>query len=140
MPKLQLIDTGLACGILGIRTENQLIKSNYFGGLLENLIYMELEKQNGWSHEHVELFHFRDHQKNEVDIVLERDNNKIIGIEIKATATLNQHDFHGLIKLAEFNPTQFQRGIIFYSGKDFLSFSKNGIPLFAVPMRIFLTE
>ena len=30
MPKLQLIDTGLACSILGIRTESQLIKSNYF--------------------------------------------------------------------------------------------------------------
>lgn len=138
MPKLQLIDTGLACNILGIRTENQLMQSNYFGGLLENLIYLELLKQNSWSDENVALLHFRDNHQNEVDIVLERDNDQIIGIEVKATATLKQHDFNGLIKLAEFNPNQFQKGVIFYSGKDFLSFSRDRIKLFALPMRFLL--
>ena len=134
MPKLQLIDTGLACSILGIQNEKQLIQDQHFGGLLENLIYMELIKQNSWSNEQVSLLHFRDNNQHEVDMVLERENNQIIGVEVKATATLNQRDFTGLIKLAEFNPAQFQKGILFYSGKDILSFSKNGIKLFAVPM------
>nr|WP_258956736.1 AAA family ATPase [Legionella sainthelensi] len=58
MPKLQMIDTGLACSLLGIKNEEQLINSSYFGGLLENLIFMELLKQNGWSNEQVKLFHF----------------------------------------------------------------------------------
>lgn len=140
MPKLQLIDTGLACNILGIRNEDQLIQTHYFGGLLENLIYIELLKQSTWSDEQVTLWHFRDNHQNEVDIVLERDNNKIIGIEVKATSTLNQHDFNGLIALAEFNPNQFQKGIIFYSGKNILSFSRKGISLFALPIRLFLTN
>lgn len=104
MPKLQMIDTGLACSLLGIRNGDQLISSSNFGGLLENLIFMELLKQNSWSDEQVSLFHFRDKYKNEVDIVLERDNNQIIGIEVKASATIKQQDFKGLIKLAEFNP------------------------------------
>lgn len=138
MPKLQLIDTGIACNILNIHNEDHLMQSNYFGGLLENLIYMELLKQSSWSNEHVKLFHFRDNHQHEVDIVLERDNGQIIGIEVKATATLNQHDFHGLIKLAEFNPAQFQKGIIFYSGKNILSFSRNEIKLFALPIRMLL--
>lgn len=138
MPKLQMIDTGLACNLLGIKSENQLITSQYFGGLLENLIFMEFLKQNSWSNEQVELFHFRDNYKNEVDIVLERDNNQIIGIEIKASATIKQQDFHGLLKLAEFNPAKFQYGIVFYSGKEILPFSQNNIQLYALPIDLFL--
>ncbi|VEG92588.1 ATP-binding protein [Legionella spiritensis] len=138
IPKLQMIDTGLACSLLGIKNQDQLINSSYFGGLLENLIFVELLKQNGWSNEQVELFHFRDKYKNEVDIVLERDNNQIIGIEVKASATIKQQDFKGLIKLAEFNPAKFQYGIVFYSGKEILPFSQNNVQLYALPIGLFL--
>ncbi|WP_131775166.1 ATP-binding protein [Legionella cincinnatiensis] len=138
MPKLQMIDTGLACSLLGIKNKDQLINSSYFGGLLENLIFMELLKQNGWSNEQVGLFHFRDKYKNEVDIVLERDNHQIIGIEVKASATIKQQDFKGLIKLAEFNPAKFQYGIVFYSGKEVLPFSQNNVQLYALPTGLFL--
>lgn len=138
MPKLQTIDTGLACSLLGIKNEEQLLNSPHYGGLLENLIYMELLKQNSWSEEKVELLHFRDKYQNEVDIVLERDNHQIIGVEIKASATVNIHDFKGLIKLAEFNPSKFQYGVIFYSGKELLPFYQNEIKLFALPISLLI--
>lgn len=138
MPKLHMIDTGLACSMLGINTQEQLINSSYFGAYVENLIFMELVKQNTWANEQVSFFHFRDKYQNEVDIVLERNNNQIIGIEVKASATIKQQDFHGLIKLAEFNPTKFQYGIVFYSGKEILSFSQNNIQLYAVPIGLLL--
>ena len=60
MSKLHMIDTGLACNILGIRDTAQLMQSNSFGGLLENFIYCELLKQNTWSQEQVDIWHFRD--------------------------------------------------------------------------------
>jgi Domain of unknown function (DUF4143) len=41
MPKLHSVDAGLACHLLGLRAPEQLISSQYYGGLLENLIYME---------------------------------------------------------------------------------------------------
>lgn len=138
MPKLQMIDTGLACSLLGIKNENQLINSSYFGGLLENLIFMELLKQNSWANESVSLFHFRDKYKNEVDIVLERDNDQIIGIEIKASATIKQQDFNGLIRLAEFNPSKFQYGVVFYSGSEVLPFKHDGIRLYALPISLLI--
>jgi predicted AAA+ superfamily ATPase len=138
MPKLHMVDTGLACNLLGIKNQEQLVHSPYFGGLLENLIFMELLKQNSWSDEQVNLFHFRDKYKNEVDIVLERENSQIIGIEVKASATIRHHDFRGLIKLAAFNPAKFQYGIVFYSGKEILPFSQNNIQLFALPTSILL--
>lgn len=138
MPKLQTIDTGFACSLLGIKNEEQLLNSPHYGGLLENLIYMELLKQNSWSKEKVELLHFRDKYQNKVDIVLERDNHQIIGVEIKASATVNMHDFKGLIKLAKYNPAKFQYGIIFYSGKEILPFSQNEIKLFVLPISLFI--
>lgn len=138
MPKLQTIDTGLACSLLGLKNEEQLLISPHYGGLLENFIYMELLKQNSWSEEKVELLHFRDKYQNEVDIVIERDNHQIIGIEIKGAATVNIHDFKGLIKLAEFNLSKFQYGVIFYSGKEILPFFQNNIKLFALPISLFI--
>ncbi|CEG57545.1 DUF4143 domain-containing protein [Legionella fallonii] len=121
-----------------MKNADQLINSPRFGELLENLIYMELLKQNSWSEEKVELLYFRDKYQNEVDIVLERDNHQIIGVEIKASTTINMHDFKGLIKLAEFNPSKFQYGVIFYSGKEILPFSQNEIKLFALPISLFI--
>jgi len=138
MPKLHMVDTGLACNLLGIKNEDQLINSPYFGGFLENFIFMELLKQNGWSDERVELFHFRDKYQHEVDIVLERSNNQLIGIEIKASATIKPQDFNGLIKLAEFTLSKFEYGALFYSGKEILPFTQKGIPLYALPIHLFL--
>jgi predicted AAA+ superfamily ATPase len=138
MPKLHMVDTGLACSLLGIKKQEQLIHSNFFGGLLENLIFMELLKQNSWADEQVSLYHFRDKYKHEVDIVLERDNNQIIGVEIKASATIKQQDFKGLIKLAEYNPSKFQYGVVFYSGEEILPFSQGDIRLFALPIGMLL--
>jgi predicted AAA+ superfamily ATPase len=34
MPKLQMIDTGLACHLLGLKKPQQLLTSTFFGGLL----------------------------------------------------------------------------------------------------------
>lgn len=134
LPKIQTIDTGLACNLLGILNEEELRNSQYYGGLVESFVFMELLKQSTWSNEFVELYHFRDKHQHEVDIVLERPHGKIIGIEVKASATIRHEDFKGLTKLYEFNPNDFQMGIIFYHGKNVLSFSKQNIPLFALPI------
>ena len=55
MPKMHYVDTGLACHLLGLRREAQLLNSPYYGGLLQNLIYMECYKQAAWAEEEVNL-------------------------------------------------------------------------------------
>ena len=140
MPKLHFIDTGLACSLIGIKNEKQLVDSIHFDGLLENFIFMDLVKQNTWSDCQVELFHFRDKYQNEVDIVLEQDDGTIIGIEIKVSSSLKVRDFAGLKKLAAFAPKQFKYGVIFYTGKDILPFSQDGVELYALPMGLFLAD
>ena len=134
MPKMHYVDTGLACHLLGLRSEEQLLSSPYYGGLLENLVYMECYKQAAWAKEDLNLYHFRDKRQHEVDIVLERDNGQITGIEVKASATVKTRDFRGLAKLAAFSGPLFAGGILFYAGEDILPFSVEDRRFHALPL------
>lgn len=40
-----MVDTGLACFLLGLYSAEQVLKSHYYGGLLENFVVMECSKQ-----------------------------------------------------------------------------------------------
>ena len=138
MPKLHCIDTGLACYLLGLHHEEQLLLSPYFGGLFETFVYMEFVKQATWSVHPVELYHFRDKQKHEVDLVVEQADGHVWGIEVKASMTVKRDDFRNLIKLAAFLGETFIGGVVFYSGKDILPFGQNGILLYALPIGLLL--
>ena len=138
MPKIHYVDTGLACNLLGLRSEDQLLNSQYYGGLLESLVYMECCKQASWAEEEVGMYHFRDNRQREVDIVLERGNGKIIGIEVKASASVNIQDFKGLVALAEFSGKVFEQGIVFYTGQEVLPFRRGELTFYALPMGLLL--
>ena len=48
--------------------------------------------------------------------MLECGDSRIIGIEVKASASVRRGDFKGLAALAEFVGGAFERGILFYGG------------------------
>lgn len=134
MPKLHFIDTGLASNLLGLRTPEQLVSSQFYGGLLETLVYMECCKQSTWADNDASFYHFRDAQKNEVDLVLEQNDGKIIGLEIKASASVSVHDFKGLKALADYAGDKFRYGVLFYTGKDILPFTQGENAFYALPV------
>ena len=134
MPKLHYVDTGLACHLLGLRRERQLLASPHYGGLLESLVFMECGKHTAWAEDAVTLWHFRDNRKREVDIVLERADSRIVGVEVKASATVHPEDFRGLAALADFAGSAFERGVLFYGGPEALPFRFNGNRFFALPL------
>lgn len=134
MPKLHFIDTGLASNLLGLRTPEQLVSSQFYGGLLETLVYMECCKQSTWAENDASFYHFRDAQKNEVDLVLEQSDGKIIGLEIKASASVSVHDFKGLKALADYAGDKFRYGVLFYTGKDILPFTQGENVFYALPV------
>lgn len=134
MPKLHLVDTGLAAHLLGLRTEARLLASPHYGALLETLLFMECAKHAEWAEEEVGLYHFRDKRKREVDIVLERPDGRIVGVEVKASATLRRRDFAGLAALAEFAGTAFEHGLLIYTGLQVLPFHRGPVRLYALPI------
>jgi predicted AAA+ superfamily ATPase len=71
----------------------------------------------------------------EVDIVLERDDGMIVGIEVKAAATVKSSDFAGLRTLAEACKERFAYGVVLYDSTDVVPF---GDRLSAAPLSCLL--
>jgi len=130
-PKLLLTDSGLLTHLLGVNNNRLRTDRTLAGGVLENFVALELLKQRGWSKLQPNLFHFRTSNGEEVDLVLEDRAGKIVGIEAKASATIDASHFKGLKVLAEAAGERFVRGVILYGGKEAVPFGRN---LHALPL------
>ena len=115
-PKLIFNDLGLLAHLLATDPDRLDANPTLFGPALENLVAAELGKQLGWSAKQCRLHHFRTHSGIEVDLVLESSAGDIVGIEVKAGASLRPSAARGLRTLAGFAGKQFACGIILYAG------------------------
>lgn len=129
-PKVFLVDTGLAAHLQGVDARRLEEDRNLLGPLIENLVVTELKKQAGWSHSRPKLFHFRT-EGHEVDLVLEGPGGAIVGIEIKAKASVDAADLKGLRVLREAAGRRFHRGLLIYTGAEVVPFAEE---LHAVPV------
>lgn len=134
LPKVYFIDTGLACHLLGYKKPAVLYTSSHYGALLETFVAMECTKQTGWAEDDYRLWHFRDRGRNEVDLVVENSAGKIVGLEVKASATVRSEDFTGLAHLKTYAGADFHRGVVLYAGADLLPIRIAGQRFHAVPL------
>jgi uncharacterized protein len=130
--KIVMGDTGLMAHLLGLN-QKRLAAGGMIGPLFENFVIMELKKQITWSTAKPQMFHFRTQAGQEVDIVIEDRSGNLVGIEVKASATIHAHDFKGLRALAETAAGRFQRGIILYTGTEIIPFGES---LTALPVQL----
>ena len=134
-PKLHLGDTGLACALLRMG-ESSLDSSagrKAFGPLLETFVFQELRRQLSWRAVPPRLYHFRNHDKVEVDIVLEEGIERVAGVEVKAGDDIDHGDFRGLRKLKDLAGQRFAAGAVLYGGDEYRRF---GDDLHAVPLSL----
>jgi predicted AAA+ superfamily ATPase len=131
-PKLHLTDTGLAAYLLGVDAGGLGSRvAPARGPLVETFIVNEVAKQASWSPFPLRLHHWRVSQGAEVDLVAERTNGLVIGIEAKSTDAVDLGDFRGLITLRDQLGRDFVHGFVFYTGTRSLSF---GDRLTALPI------
>lgn len=124
-PKLHFVDSGLLTSLRGYTIARLRTERGLLGPLLEGFIFSELLKLSSVSEERVSLFHFRDRDQHEVDFVLENARGEIVGIEVKAAASVARRDFTGLERLASIAGKSFVQGIVLYDGEQSLSFADN---------------
>ena len=122
-PKLHFLDSGLLATIRGLTFDRVKADRGTFGALLESFVFSEVLKLMTGSDLRLTPHHFRDRDMREVDIVLERDDGAIVGIEVKASATVKSSDFAGLRALAEACGDRFAFGVVLYDSADFVPFS-----------------
>ncbi|WP_372084549.1 ATP-binding protein [Tistrella mobilis] len=130
-PKLHFLDSGLLATARGLTFERLKADRTLFGALLESFVFSEVLKLMSASDLQLTPYHFRDRDMREVDIVLERDDGMIVGIEVKASATVKAGDFSGLRALAEACGDRFAFGIVLYDSADIVPF---GDRLAAAPL------
>ncbi|MCX5971199.1 MAG: ATP-binding protein [Coprothermobacterota bacterium] len=130
--KLYLVDCGLLAFLLGIGSQQVAAHSPLLGPLLETLAVNELSKQASWCPFQVHLSHFHTHQGREVDLVLEDGEGRVVGVEVKASTTIQGKDMRGLQTLAEEAGPRFLRGFLLYLGERCLPFGPN---LWALPFQ-----
>ncbi|MFA1627480.1 ATP-binding protein [Rhizobium mongolense] len=129
-PKVHFLDSGLLASLRDLSLDRLKAERGQFGPLLETFVFAEILKLASGMEERFEFSHFRDKQQNEVDIVIEDRRGRIVGIEVKAAATVSNSDFSGLRMLAEASGDLFVSGFVLYDHQSVIPFGER---LYAVP-------
>jgi len=130
-PKVYVNDTGLLSHLLGLTLKRLEFDTGLAGATLENFVVMELRKQSSWSEAQPQLYYWRTASGQEVDIVLEDSAGHLVGVEVKASSTLQREDLRGLQVLADAARKRWIRGVVLYTGTEIIPFASNlhGIPV-----------
>ena len=129
--KTCVVDSGMLAHLIGA-DERRIVDDGVIAGtMLESFVAMELLRQADWADRPVQLFHYRDKQQREVDVIIERHDGDVVGIEVKASATPSTIDFTGLRYLRDKLGRRFKAGVVLHTGADTLPF---GDRLAAVPV------
>lgn len=130
-PRLQFMDSGLLATLLALNNDEVRRDRTRFGNVLETFVFGELLKHSTIAEDDYQLLYYRDTDKFEVDVVIENAAGDVVGIEIKAAATVRGSDLKGLKKLAGLAGRQFRMGVVLYDGAETLPL---GDGLWAVPL------
>jgi hypothetical protein len=134
-PKIQFLDSGLLCSLLKLDEAGIARNRGAFGHALECYVYGELTRQCSWADDTYEVMMYRDRDLVEVDFVMENAAHQVVGVEVKAAASIQNADFSGLKKLAALAGKRFLGGVVLYDGINTLPMGKlDGKPLWAVPL------
>lgn len=126
-PKLYFSDTGLACYLLEIETEQQLATDRMRGHLFENLIINEALKNRYNQGRGSNLFFYRDSNGNEVDLLLKKGSD-YKAIEIKSAMTCHPNFEKGLHAITAVLGERIIEKAIIYAG-DFEDITTERIKL-----------
>ncbi len=123
-PKVHMTDTGLGAHLIGLGPA-EASRSNSAGQLLETFVVTEVMKQLSWAETSATAWHWRDREMDEVDLLLESRNGRIVAIEIKAGTNVTENDTRGIRRLQEILGDRVIHGVVIYTGSVSYSIGRN---------------
>lgn len=119
-PKVHVLDSGVAARLLRLTPEKLLRRDpaalTELGHLLETFAVGELLKQASWMDGLAGVGHWRTHDGDEVDFIVEHDDGGVIGFEVKAAGRVPGEEFRPLRKLRGALGDGFLAGVVLYTG------------------------
>ncbi len=136
-PKLHFLDAGFLAAMRGVSPDTVRKDRTEFGSILETFVFSEICKIATWSDQRCSFSHYRDKDRNKVDIVLQNRRGEVVGIEVKSSATVSARDFSGMRKLAAACGSKFVQGLVLYDHDQVVPF---GNSMFAAPLSCLWSE
>lgn len=138
--KMFMTDTGLMASILNWHFEQVRLDGDQNRKLLETFVFTQLSahiEALEFQDERYNIYHYRDREKREIDFVVENEDGKICGIEVKAGSAVSRDSFKHL-KWFKDNIAKDRDfvGVVLYTGDQIASFGES---MWAVPMNILWT-
>lgn len=138
-PKLHLLDSGLMCFLLGIRSPEQLIAHPQRGAVFETWVVSEIYKARANAGLSPALSHYRETRGAEVDALVETGRALTL-IEAKSGATVAGDFFDGLTavreRLSEFDGSRRIESLVVYGGDRTMTVHDTAVvPWSEVPTR-----
>lgn len=135
-PKSHIIDTGIAAALRGLTADDFSLGRDQtpLGSLFETYIYTELLKSLPLQRDEWRLFHWRERNGKEIDLLAE-NGNLLVGFEMKASSTVSSSDFKNFHAFKDGPGKKWDFfGLVIYMGDQTLVFGER---LLAVPVSIF---
>ncbi len=126
MPKLYFLDTGLACWLLGIRSEDVLALHPLRGALFENWVVGEFIKARYNRGQPADLYFWRDNNGLEADLIFEQDN-RLQMVEIKSGQTITSDTIRAGQRATRMAEDEALTPWLIYGGDD--SHERSGVKI-----------
>jgi uncharacterized protein len=116
-PKRYLVDPALVAAVLGLGAQSILYGPDMLGRLMDTFVAAQLRAELTVSDLGPRLYHLRDeHGRREVDLVIETASGALIGVEVKASASVTAHDARHLAWLRDEVGDAFAAGFVLHTG------------------------
>lgn len=119
-PKIHVVDCGVAARVLRLTPEKLARRDptslSQFGHLLETFVVGELLRQASWLEDVSVCGHWRTYDGDEVDLIVERGDGRVLAFEVKAASRIEGTDLRHLRKLRDALGERFLGGVMLYAG------------------------
>ena len=112
MPKIYFLDTGLVCYLTNWQTYTTLESGAMNGAIFETYVISEILKSFWFQGKRAPLFFYRDKDKKEIDLILEK-NGRLIPIEIKKKTSPDKTD------IKNFDVIDYEAGFVVCLTRDY---------------------
>ncbi len=118
-PKHYVADPALALAILGLNADSVLKDGGVLGRTLDALVAMQVRAEIAHGLHPARLHHLRQQDgRHEVDLLVEYGGGRVLGIEVKASATVTRRDGQHLAWLRdEVGEDRFVGGLVLHTGQ-----------------------
>jgi hypothetical protein len=118
-PRRYMVDSGLLGGILRVGIDDVMASGDLIGTMIETFVVAQLQAQSAVSGTRYRLSHLRERDgRREVDVIAELGGGRVVGVEIKAAATVGRSDARHLSWLGETMQERFAGGVVLHTGRD----------------------